>query len=80
MFYEKTDPRVFLDTVDYENPNSECRIVRSFDRYVTGIPETDKRPENAAYVLDVTEKNSFNSEIYNFKPFGNYFVATEKQR
>ena len=80
MFYEKTDPRIFIDTVDYVNPDSECRFVRSFDRYVTGIPDEAERREGAAYVLDVTEKDLFDSEKYDLKAFGYYYAATEKQR
>lgn len=80
MFYEKTDPNVFLDTVDYLDPDSECRYVLSFDRYVTGIPAQEERKSeaDAAYVLDVTEKESFDPERYDFKRFGYYYVATEK--
>lgn len=78
MFYEKTDPQVFLNTVQYEDPNSECRYVLSFDRYVTGLPAESRRRPGAAYVLDVTEKSSFDTEKYDLKPFGYYYVATEK--
>ena len=79
MFYEKTDPQVFLNTVEYADPDSECRYVLSFDRYVTGLPaERRRREADAAYVLDVTEKSSFDTEKYDLKPFGYYYVATEK--
>lgn len=80
LFYEKTNPQLFSDTVDYINSDSECRFVRSFDRYVTGLPEEKDASENAAYVLDVTEKNQFDSESYDFQSFGYYLVATQKQR
>lgn len=79
MFYEKTEPQVFLNTVEYADPDSECRYVLSFDRYVTGLPaERRRREADAAYVLDVTEKSSFDTEKYDLKPFGYYYVATEK--
>lgn len=80
LFYEKTNPQLFLSTVDYIDPNSECRLVRSFDRYITGIPEEENRPKNAAYVLDITEAYDFSDEEYDFQSFGYYLVATQKQR
>lgn len=75
LFYSKTDPQVFIDTVDYENPNSQLRKVNSFDRFITGIPE--ELPEDATFILHKSEKETFEKK-YNLKEFGNYYVATEK--
>ena len=72
LFYTKTDPQVFINTVKYKK-NSLSVI--SFDRFITGIPE--KLPEKAAFVVHESEKNKFNKN-YNLKEFGNYYVATEK--
>ncbi len=75
LFYNKTDPQVFIDTVEYKKPNSSSRSVKSFDRFVTGIPE--KLPEDATFVLHKSEIKKFENK-YNLKEFGNYYVATEK--
>lgn len=75
LFYDKTNPQVFIDTVDYANPNSQVRKVNSFDRFVTGIPE--ELPEDATFILHKSEKDKFDKK-YNLKEFGNYYVATEK--
>ncbi|MBR5156941.1 MAG: glycosyltransferase family 39 protein [Clostridia bacterium] len=75
LFYDKTDPQVFIDTVDYENPNSQVRKVNSFDRFITGIPE--ELPDDGAFILHKSEKEKF-ADKYNLKEFGNYYVATKK--
>ncbi len=72
LFYDKTDPKVFIDTVEYKKGT---RSVKSFDRFVTGIPE--KLPEDATFILHKSEKNKFDKN-YNLKEFGNYYVATKK--
>ena len=77
MFYEKTDPQEFLDTVDYLNPDSECRFVSSFGRYVTGIP---KRPvsNSAAYVASESEISRFSDEHFDKTKFGYYYAVVPK--
>ena len=75
LFYDKTHPQAFIDTVDYANPNSQVRKVNSFDRFVIGIPE--ELPEDATFILHKSEQDKFGKN-YNLKEFGNYYVATEK--
>lgn len=81
MFYLKTNPQTFINTVDYLNPDSECRIVNSFDRYYTGIPSPLPEAENNAYIFtnqEYTERTDFNKTDYTVKIFGNFTVITHK--
>ena len=80
LFFTKTEPQVFLDTVDYEDPNRQVRQVRSFDRYYTGVPEVLPEGDNA-YIFSNGEyrnRTDFNKEDYETKVFGHYTVMTKK--
>ncbi|MCA0757452.1 hypothetical protein KP806_20545 [Paenibacillus sp. N4] len=50
LFYERTDPRQFLSTVQYANPGAEFQQVRSFGRYVFEEPRI-REGEEAAYIF-----------------------------
>lgn len=82
MFYLKTDPKVFIDTVDYLNPDSQCRWVNSFDRFYTGVPETlPENDDNYAYIFtngEYEQRTDFNKDDYETKVFEHYTVATKK--
>lgn len=41
LFAERTDPREFLRTVEYENPNAPFRFVARFGRYTFGLDRCD---------------------------------------
>lgn len=82
MFYLKTDPQVFLDTVDYPNPDSQCRLVNSFDRYYTGIPVPLPEGDDNAYIFsnyEYYQRTDFDKNEYETKVFGNYTVAIKKK-
>lgn len=80
LFFTEADPQVFLDTVDYEDPNRQVRQVRSFDRYYTGVPEVLPEGDNA-YIFSNGEyqnRTDFNKEDYEAKVFGHYTVMVKK--
>lgn len=78
MFYLKTDPKVFMDTVNYWNPEDECRYVLSFDRFVTGVPEKIKVDKKIAYVVENHDETLFPKHLFELKKFGYYTVATKR--
>ncbi len=74
LFYEKTNPLVFMSTVDYENPNSSVRHVKSFGRFVTGMPA--KLQDNEVFIASIKESEQFNDEFYKKEKFGGYYVIS----
>lgn len=76
LFYEKTDPQIFMDTVVYKNPGSSVRQVISFDRFVTGLPESVRTDEDAAYVASLQEAEAFSDSEFKKKRVGNYVVIS----
>ncbi len=81
MFYLKTDPKVFIDTVDYPQPDSQCRHVNSFDRYYTGIPTPLPQGDDNAYIFssgEYRDRIDFNKDDYETTIFGHYTVAIKK--
>ena len=81
MFYLKTDPQVFIDTVDYPQPDSQCRYVNSFDRYYTGVPAPLPEGDDNAYIFtngEYDQRTDFNKDDYETKVFGHYTVAIKK--
>ncbi len=74
LFYEEIDSRVFMETVEYQNPDSSVRFVNSFDRFVTGIPETPSA-EDAAYVTMPFEAEKFDDNIFKKQTIGNFVVV-----
>ncbi|MCX7745801.1 MAG: glycosyltransferase family 39 protein [Clostridia bacterium] len=77
LFYEKTDPRVFVDTVKYANPGGEFQEVRSFDRYYFGI-DNGYLANAKAFVILNEEKTQFSPAQYSIREFKNYAVAIKK--
>ncbi len=55
LFYEEIDPKIFMETVHYLNPDSSVRYVESFDRFVTGLPVTINQETDAAYIVSPWE-------------------------
>ncbi len=78
LFYEETNPAVFLETVDYENPDSSVRFVNSFGRYITGLPEKADPYEDAAYVAHPWEAQFFNDQEFQKIQVKNYVFITPR--
>jgi len=81
MFYLKTDPQIFIDTVDYLNPDSECRFVNSFGKYYTGIPNPLPKGDKNVYIFtnyEYNQRTDFNKDDYDLKMFGNFTVLVHK--
>lgn len=76
LFYEKTDPAVFISTVDYKNSNSSVRHVNSFGRFVTRAPE--ELHKNEVFIASIIESEQFDDEIYEKVKFGGYYVIYER--
>ncbi|MBC8531469.1 glycosyltransferase family 39 protein [Gehongia tenuis] len=77
LYQDKTDPRLYLDTVEFYNPGDPFEFVRSFDRYRTGIPERIDPTERAAYILRSDEYDSsiFDGIPCEIKAFGYYYLV-----
>ncbi|MDQ6420357.1 glycosyltransferase family 39 protein [Paenibacillus sp. LHD-117] len=78
LFYERVDPRSFVDTVTYSNPGAPFQQVRSFGRYTFG-DAAPVRGRAAAYVLHNSElPPAAILEGYEIRRFKNFSVLTEK--
>lgn len=77
LFYEKTDPKVFRDTVQYINPDGPFQFVSSFGRYIFGNYEVYDK-EIAAYVIPNSDISQFQSNEFEITPFKLYSVAVRK--
>ena len=74
LFYTYTDPRTFVDTVEYYDPNSQFRYVLGFDGWRFNIvpPHT---PTTGIYIVENVNLDyimQFTNEVYVYK---NYTVA-----
>ncbi len=78
LFYQQTDSRRFLETVEYKNPQSSVREVVSFDRFVTGLPEEKEPAYLAAYVANAKEAAGFDEQFFKKTNIKNYYVITPK--
>ncbi len=86
LYYTKTSPKAFLQTVHYKDPNAEFRIADSFTHFRFGLP--DDMNENAVTYLDdgsifilhktqldiLNNAPGYNPEAYVIKSFGNFVV------
>ena len=77
LFYQKIDPGIFRDSVEYHNPGSEFQLVKSFDRYYFGIKDINIS-ENSVYVLHNSEEGMFDKNSFDIKKFKYYSVANVK--
>ncbi|WP_053374516.1 glycosyltransferase family 39 protein [Paenibacillus sp. FJAT-27812] len=79
LFYEKIEPRQFIDTVDYINPGQPFQFVRSFGRYHFGKPEL--RPDEVAvYIFSNNDAIPDENSGYRIKRFKHYTVVSGKGR
>lgn len=77
LFYEKIDPRQFIDTVDYVNPGAAFQFVRSFGRYYFEQPQL--RPnEDAVYIFSNSAAIPSEDSGCKIKKFKHYTVVSGK--
>lgn len=76
LYGQKTDPKVFLNTVEYDSASAPFRYVYRYDRFVTGIPAEPQVQTGQAYVLQVDEAvpAALETTGNERKTFGNYEV------
>jgi len=90
LFYTKTDPYTFLNTVEYLNPGDAFQQVASFGRYRFGpvnLNSSDRSivSSNTAYILENNEldeffkSNKLNKDDYLQKAFKNYTVVSKRK-
>ncbi len=77
LFYEHTDPRVFLQSVTYTNPKAPFRAVQSFDRYCFGIWKENL--QGNVFILHNSEASLFEHSIFTIQKFQYYSVAIRNQ-
>jgi hypothetical protein len=74
LFYRKTNPHVFLQTVQYENPGAPFQNVASFDRYTFGLDRCDPAITEG-YVADEDEENLIDHARFSTEHIGRYVVG-----
>ncbi|WP_029323134.1 hypothetical protein [Butyrivibrio sp. AE3004] len=86
LYYTKTNPYDFINTVHYKDPNAEFRIADSFTHFRFGLPEdiTDNAlsylSEGNIFILHESQmdtiKNApgYNPEAVDIKSFGDFLV------
>jgi 4-amino-4-deoxy-L-arabinose transferase-like glycosyltransferase len=70
VFYDRSDPREFAKTVEYENDGSEFQGVRSFGRFTFGIERCPDDTE--AWILDNGDVDRFRDRAARIENFSNY--------
>lgn len=90
LYYTKTSPVVFHDTVVYEDSNAEFLMAKSFGHFAFYYPDeiTIKIENNEAinaadlsgniYIISHNEESSFDTSSCEITEFGNYAVVSSK--
>ncbi len=74
LFYEQTDPRLFAETVQYDNPGAEFQWANRFGRFTFGLHRC--RDESFdAFVIHVDELDEFDDGRYDIHIFDHYASA-----
>jgi len=77
LFYRKTDPHVFTETVTYENPGAEFENVASFDRFTFGLNRCDPT-STQGYVADQDEASQIDQARFSTQQIGRYIVGLRR--
>lgn len=80
LFYNRTDPNLYRDTVQYKSQYAAFEEIAGFDKYVFGIPETIDPTENAVYVFGWQESSQFPETEFEITRWGRYSVAVPKRK
>lgn len=78
LFYSKTGPREFAETVQYDNPGAEFQWARSFGRFTFGLGRCTDRDYDA-YVIHKDEIESYDNESYDLHIFDFYATALPRR-
>ncbi|MCR5101138.1 MAG: glycosyltransferase family 39 protein [Butyrivibrio sp.] len=77
LYYTKTSPFEFYDTVVYKDPEAEFRIASSFGHFIFELPE-DAAVNNYSgdvFIIAAGEKYIFDGTDYEMTDFGKYTVV-----
>lgn len=74
LFSQKTNPHVFVQTVEYINPGAEFQGVSTFDRFLFGLSRCEGR-DIGAYVAAPDEVSQFDPALFSLETIGVYTVA-----
>lgn len=80
LFYNRTDPNLYRNTVQYKSQYAAFEEIAGFDKYVFGIPETIDPTENAVYVFGWQESSQFPETEFEITRWGCYSVAVPKRK
>ena len=78
LYYCRYDPRVFLETVHYKDPDAEFRVADSFGEFVFGLPDEDLSADiyrDAVLILANEECSGLPEGVYELTAFRDYTVA-----
>lgn len=90
LYYTRTNPKEFLATVHYKDPEAEFRVADRFGHFVFGLPEqevshcADEKYARDVFVVTAQEAVDFTESLpegsgrkapaYDLTPFGNFVV------
>ena len=77
LFYDKTDPKTFKSTVEYENYPDEFLKAKAFGKYTLSI-EYNRLGEYDAYIFPLDHLYFFDEEDFSIKRFEDFYVAIRK--
>ena len=77
LFYDKTDPKTFKSTVEYENYPDEFLKAKAFGKYTLSI-EYNRLGEYDAYIFPLDHLYFFDEEDFSIKRFEDFCVAIRK--
>jgi hypothetical protein len=77
LFYRRLDPRIFIRTVQYENPGAQFQNVLSFDRFTFGLEQCDPGITQG-YVADRDEENLIDHSRFSTERVGRFVVGLRR--
>lgn len=77
LFFSRTPPQDFVDTVVYKDESAEFLVAESFTHYVFGLPDDilEEKYHNDLIIISQYEKERFSNGNYKITDFDLYAVA-----
>lgn len=77
LFFSRTPPQDFVDTVVYKDASAEFLVAKSFTHYVFGLPEDilEEKYHDDLIIISQYEKERFSNENYRITDFDLYAVV-----